>query len=168
MIIGVITLCIVVPGCIFAITMFSGGGPTPTAPKGWVGGVESTRTPSGYTAVVDNSNVVIAVGEITHYDSDNTIMVDLYVDNYSSNALYLVFIDNYFDGKKADYSDVYSGIIRTEPYGRDESVIYIDCIHNTHDLHHWRGTILVIDDDTYEDDDPVVLGEYDFDITFNW
>ncbi|MDR0458882.1 MAG: zinc ribbon domain-containing protein [Coriobacteriales bacterium] len=165
LIIGILAACAIGVG-IFVIVNFMNGGTT----SGWSGGVASNELPSGYTAIVSNDYVVVGVGEVTPYyenDGTTTVQVDLYIINKSSNAIYLIFADNSFDGRVAPYDEVFVSVLRTEPGRTDSGVVYIEFLDGPDALNRWVGTLLVIDDDTYYDANPVILDEYDFDLTYN-
>lgn len=164
LIIGIaVAALLVLGGGIFLIVSMLGGG------KGWQGGVSSSSMPSGYAAIVDNEYVAVGVGEVTPYlntDGTKTLQVELYIDNRSDNAIYMIFRENKFDGRSAPYEEVYVSISRTDPHRSSTGVVYIDTLHNVSDLNNWEGTLYLIDDDTYYDPNPVVLDSYSFDLTY--
>jgi len=138
-----------------------------TTVRGWIGGSTSSELPRGFVAIVDNEYVTIGVGEPYFYAGDSTVYVEMIVINRSENAIWLAFDDNYFDGSYADLVDVWTDIMRTEPGTTSEGVIWIDVLHDVEDLNNWRGTVYVVDDDSYETDDwPVILDSYNFNITY--
>ncbi|MDR2957548.1 MAG: hypothetical protein LBU61_05140 [Coriobacteriales bacterium] len=147
-----------------------GGGGTSTS-LGWTGGINSSELPRGYTAIVSNDRFIIGVGEIRPYnenDGTTTLQVDLYIINKSRNALYLLFRDNTFDGVSAPYDMVFVSVLRTEPYDTDQGVVYIECLRYPEDLNNWKGTLYIVDDDTFYDANPVFLQTIDFNLTFRW
>jgi hypothetical protein len=139
--------------------------------KGWTGGTKSPDLPTGYMAMVDNEHVTIGIGEISYYSYDNTVYAQLYIINRSNYTIYVVFDDNYLDGRYADYNYVWTQIDHTNPNstsgGGQTDVVWFDTIHNTDDLNNWSGTIYIIDDDTWNDPGgPDILDTYEFDITY--
>jgi hypothetical protein len=136
--------------------------------KGWSGGTTSSDLPAGYTAIVSNENIVIGIGEVTPYEENDgtvTLKVELYVINKSGYAVYAMFDECAFDGRQVSSDSVYSTIWRTEPRGRDEGFVRIQCLYHINDLNRWTGTIVVFDDDTW-DITFDVLGTYTFDLTY--
>jgi hypothetical protein len=170
LIIGIVAAAAVVLvgiGVFVMLNVFGGGG----SAKGWTGGVASSTVPAGYAAIVDNEFLAIGVGEITPYHETNgttTLQVELYINNRSDYPIYLVFRENKFDGRSAPYEDVYSGVLRTEPHAVDNGVVFIEFLHSPQELNNWTGTLYVVDDDTYYDANPVILDQYNFNLTYNW
>lgn len=122
-------------------------------------------------AIVDNEYVTIGIGEVSYYEFDNTVYAKFYVINRSDYAIYCAFGDNYLDGSYTNSNDIWTQIYRTEPNstsgGMQGDVVWFDSIHDVDDLNNWRGTIYIIDDDTWDDPDgPEILDSYDFDITY--
>ncbi|MDR2957547.1 MAG: hypothetical protein LBU61_05125 [Coriobacteriales bacterium] len=165
LIIGVLATGLLIAGGIAIVSLFNGGSQT----KYWNGGYNSPELPNGYTAIVANDYLIVGVGEAyPYYESDGstTLQIDIYIINKSGNAIYLLFLDNAFDGKMAPYSDVYVSVLRTEAGDTDKGVIYIDSLHDPKDLKKWTGTLKVVDDDTFYDPNPITLDEYFFDLTY--
>jgi hypothetical protein len=140
-------------------------GPTPA----WSGGVTAVGLPDGYAAIIDNEYATVGLGRIRPYyeaDGSTTLQVDLYIINKSNVPIYMIFRNNVMNGRSVDYKQVFVSIFRTDPGREDHGVVYIEALNDPDALDTWRGSLLLIDDDTYYSPEVDILGEYWFDLTY--
>ena len=133
----------------------------------WTGAKTSKDLPEGYVAIVDDVNITVGIGELHYWSNDNTIYADIIIINRSNYPVWLIFDDNYLGSRYADRKVVWTDIYRTEPGETNKGRLWFDVLHNVNDMDTWKGTVIAIDDDTYDSPQGwTILKKYDFNIKY--